>query len=1159
MPKELKKEQKDAISLEKNLIVPANAGSGKTFVMLNRVAHFVADKNQSVLDFLLITFTDAAASQMQSKLQQNLLNRFRESSSFEQKKHIKEELNKLTIADISTIHTFCYKIIKKYFYVVGISANSSICDEDMADSLKEKAMQLTLNHFSNQKDEDFLMLLKSYDTKRNFETIREMIYKIFNALQNQIEENSFEERIEKVYTEYQKTSIASVINNYITNAFDYFIQKFENLKTRAQMAGCSQAVKLTESVLPKILTIKKENSFLENHNLIFKQMVGFSNKPSKVLDEDRSFVDEYGILKADLVAEIKNIKEKVLLNEDVASLKQDLLWCKTNVLTLVKMEKFFKEKYDSLKRDREVLDFSDLEHFAYKILSDEKVCDEIKKTYKQIFVDEYQDVNDVQEAIIQKISGKENTLFLVGDPKQSIYRFRNTNPQIMLNKLKDYESGEGKQSIPLYYNFRSDENILNFSNFLFSQIMTKESLGIDYKNDGMFECGINYPKTSIPSVELCVIPYEKKQKEKVVPTDVYSVMEAELEEDEDNIYAKTEADFIASKISTLLLGGTKIFDPDCDGIDHLRQVEYKDIAILYRSKGDYLETILNRLKEYGIPVKAQSSENVLDTIEVQVLLNYLKLLVNTQDDYALTSFLTSPIISLSFDELSSLSKRNDESFCEIIKQKQNENGKIKKAFNLIEEGRLRLLNETIYDVLTWLCEKTSYKCLLLSMEDGDTKLENVKSYIDDFLGHSYNHDIVEYLSFVEENEKIDLKRSASGESDAISVLTMHHSKGLEFPICFVCDMAHEFNTRDQMGPALFSPTLGIGVQKFDRENRFKQSTIARSAIIVDEKEKSFGEEMRVLYVGLTRAKNHLYVIGKAKLNGLCHDTSFYALRHKQDYMSIILSCLKDELIESMKMGKEVIKVKTGDNTNFVINVLNPNLDEEEEQKTEEQIIDFNAKSILDEIKQTDKIILEQTKTSNIAYKTSVSRIMEKEDSKVLHPQSVQKLLVKDDNITPDKIGTAYHKAMEVIPFNIKEQDVETFLRDNLEFEEFKLINIEKIKKCLNWLKPIASGATNIIREGQFYLNIPYNQIVKNSNVSEKVLIQGVVDLVIEKNDEVILIDYKTNRFSNPEFLREKYEIQLQCYKIAVENAIKKAVSHKILYSFFKDCEILFDK
>ncbi|MBR1925609.1 MAG: UvrD-helicase domain-containing protein [Clostridia bacterium] len=1165
MKKELKKEQIETINSKQNLIVSANAGSGKTFVMLQRVVNFVAENNCSVLDFLLITFTDAAAGQMRQKLQRDLLKKYNDLNiTKEQKEHIKKELSLISQADISTIHTFCYKIIKKYFYVVNLSASVSICDEELAKALQEKAMQNTLNYYTSKVNEDFLELFSSYDSKRNFSTIKEIILKIFKHTSNETDKDSFRKKVESVYEgNFENSKICEIINDYVCEIFEYYNGVFEQVLNDANYAGFQELAQNCELILKNTKLVSRNNSFRENHNIIFNKFSKFPQK-FKAKEGCEDLMDFWAEQKSSLVAEIKEIKTKYYLTDDINKLKQDLLWCKKNVKMLIEMEETFAQKYDELKRQRNLLDFEDLEHYALNILKDKNIRDEISQTYKHIFVDEYQDVNNIQEAIINSLwNEKYNTLFLVGDPKQSIYRFRNTNPKIMLNKLETF-CGDNKKSINLLHNFRSNENILSFVNFVFSKIMTEKFSNIDYQKTGLFLKGLeDFKKNDLPVVELNVIKTSKKCDEKVVPTKVYSVLEAEIQNKSVNEYAKQEAFVIASKISELISSGHLIYDVDFDQNNGLRKINYSDIAILYRSKGSYLKSLFEELKKFNIPLKSVNGENVLEEYEIQVLINYLKLINTSQDEYALVGFLTSPIVDMSFEELGDLREDNDLTFFEIVKQNISKNKKIEYAFSLVDMGKENLYNESIYKVLANLIEKTNYESLIGSLENGESRVFNVRAYVNSLLTNSYNNDLVAYLSSVEDGDELKIEDSFSGQKEAVNIVTMHHSKGLEYPIVFMVDMAHEFSSKDLSGPCLFSSDLGIGVQKFDKENRYKSSTIARSAIIVDENKKRFAEELRILYVGLTRAKNHLYITGRAKLDNLRHNVCGEYLRKQNNYMSIILSCLKDSELEAMRLGKEKLTIKTENDNNFIINVYEPN-EECDDLNVEINHKAYNFSTLSDEIEKNiikiESNISKELKKSGISYKSSVSRIMEKEDNKVSYSSQPQKFLLNEDKVSADEIGVAYHKAMEIVPLNLEsKEEIEKFLSQNLTFDVFNLIDCEKIFKCVKYLQKWVSGADKIIREGKFYLNIPYNKIVKSSDVSDNILIQGVVDLVVIKGENAILIDYKTNRQKNDDIMREKYEIQLDCYKIAVENALKKKVTCKILYSFFKDCEILFDK
>ena len=1152
--KQLKPEQKEAIELKKDLLLSANAGSGKTFVMMERVIHSVLEDGASVLDFLMITFTDAASLQMRTKLQSELLKKYKDTNISPAKKaHIKKQLALVSEADISTIHTFCFKLIKKYFYVLNLNAGMKIADDDEAGDLKEKAFNLTLDAVILQKEEKFFNLMSSYNNKRNFNVIKEIVFKIYSYMQNLANPQKFKQQITDVYTQgINNSAITEVINEYVCGALNHWKVVFLEIKSEAIKLGFEALCVACDVLTSQIDAINLNNSFLENHKKVFE--FNIPQKPRKTKDEDFDNLSEYfASFKDQFSKDLTKIKKDVYLSEDVLILEENLLWCKDNIEMLLEIEEKFAEKYKSVKLERNLLDFSDLEHFSLEILKNKQIGAEISKRYKQIFVDEYQDVNDIQEEIITSVwkEGK-SLLFLVGDPKQSIYRFRNTNPKIMIDKIEKFSSGDiGKKAIPLNYNFRSDENILNFSNFVFSKIMTSAVAKIDYEKDGMFKAGLDFPKSKNPVVELGLIKANEDKKEKIVPTNVYSVKEANFKQDE-AYYAQTEAYVIAEKIANFISGKQKIYDADKK---ELRNAEYRDMAILFRSRGKYVDEIINTLEQLGVPVKNISEESVLEKHEVQVLYSYLKLLITTNDDYALTTFLTSPIINLSFNELASIAG-GDASFADSVLQSEDKNEKVKKALNLIREGREELASKTIYQLLNWLIFKTHYDSLLLSMPNGKIKLVNVKVYVNDFLSHTYNQSLINYISYVENNENIKNGTESSGDENAVNVLTMHHSKGLEFPVVFAADMAHQFNTDSTKGASLFSPNLGIGVQMFDKINRYKSSTLARSAIIIEEKKQEFAEQLRVLYVGLTRAKNFLYVVGKIKISGLDNNLSAHMLQRKNNYLSLILSSLSSADIEALKMGKEHLEISSGKGTKFAINLYSPieNLHITPQNVQDSDENDMFSEEILQNISN-----IEQKTTFrdvDIAYKNSVSRIMEGLNGAEMFTESPKKFKVSEHNASADEIGTAYHKAMEVIPFSLKtKKEVEEFLKENLEFDVFNLIDCGKIYKCLNALKQWTLRADKIIREGKFYLNIPYNKLIKTSVVSKNILIQGVVDFVAICGDEVVLIDYKTTRELNDDKLRKKYEIQMECYKIAVENALKKKVTSKILYSFFKDCAI----
>ena len=598
--KSLKPQQIDAIQKDTDLLISANAGSGKTFVMLKRVLYYIINKNMNITDFLLVTFTDAAASEMRFKLQDELTEAYYQAKTPEIKKHIKKQINLLPQADISTIHTFCFKLIKKYFYLINISASVSIADEEESEVIKQNALEQTLNFFAQNRSEDFIFLASSYDSKRNFNSIKDITLKIFNFLQNQPDQATFYNQIDKIYNGIDNSQITDVINDYVYFICQHFLEVFKEEKQKALQADFDKLVLFCEEIEEKLSAIKKENSFAQNHEIIFN--LKLPTKPRKVKDLVLEELSEHCASKKEkLQKELSIIKEKIYLDSDITSLKENLKWCKQNVETLIKVEKRFEEEYKLLKDKRNLVDFSDLEKFALKILQSEQK-EEIVKDKKFIFVDEYQDVNNIQEQIVLALHDKRyNKLFLVGDPKQSIYRFRNTNPQIIIDKQKKFKESKTQDAISLVYNFRSQKPILDFVNFVFEKIMTQETAGIDYQQGNNFQTDNT---SNEPAVEINLIFKEKVQKEKIVPNEVYSVMQAPLREEEESDFAKSEAYVIFERIASLIEEAKKKNEP----------FSYRDIAILHRSRSPYVDKVIEVLKQRGIPISSSSNENLMEEL-----------------------------------------------------------------------------------------------------------------------------------------------------------------------------------------------------------------------------------------------------------------------------------------------------------------------------------------------------------------------------------------------------------------------------------------------------------------------------------------------------------------------------------------------------------------
>ncbi len=1163
---ELKPEQQAAIQTEGDLLVSASAGSGKTFVMLERVLHAILNKGAKVTDFLLVTFTNAAAAQMRSSLQNKLRERFNDPQlSTQQRTHIQNQLALLPQSDISTLHVFCQKLIRKNFFVVDVDADFSIVDEQQALVLRQAALQEVLDEFLKQGKDAFMELVASYDNKRNFEALKGIVMQIFDFLQNQPDEQIFEKVVAESYSgKFEDSQILQVIDQYVVGSMEYFKEQFRELSKQAQEADFSKLTIACEEILSSLSGITETNGFIANHQHIFS-MERFPNRPTvKDNPVHAELSARMGGVKEKLTAELKKLREKVYLSSDLEKLRQNMQWSESNARMLLELTRHFAQSYTRLKKARKVLDFSDLEHLALKILQHEELRSEVQARYRQIFVDEYQDINDIQEALIKYLWG-ENTLFLVGDPKQSIYRFRNTNPKIMTDKLADFGSGQaGRQAINLKYNFRSDKNILEFVNFIFSRLMTRHLTDIDYVGSSMFQAGFEFPaqQSGLPVVEVDIIALPDREKEKPKAQGVYSVRDAEMQEVENLMYAQSEANVIASHLADLFSRQKLIFDPKYPHNKGMRQLEMRDITLLSRSRSAYLNEIIFQLTKLGFPVRSISQDSIFEEYEVQLLHCYLKLLANTQDDFALAGFLSGELVGMSFDEMLALPREKHQPFWQACQNAAPTSERLTYGFDLIERGRRALNSGSLFEVLNQLIVHTHLESKIRALPNGAARLSNIRAFVDSFLAHSYNFDLLAYLSYSAEPKQVRIPAQSTGDDQSIGVYTMHESKGLEYPVVFLVDMGRQFNRQSLTGPCLFSSRLGLGVKVFDKEKRFSSSTLSRSAIVLDEAAQEFAEQLRVFYVAMTRAKNHLFIIGKAKLEKQECSLSPFALQKKDNYMDLLLTCLDPAVLDALRLGKEEVSIRTGEQSSFTLKVF-PKIPEIAQNS---DIVAKNEGIALKNIDLSDEDMQELVKNCRLDYsfqesitlgvKTSVSRLMSEEEIATGFNDAPERFRVSESGASASDIGNAYHRAMEVVDWNLGSvEEVRNFLRENLTFNEFNLIDCDKIFKSIKVLEKYIHGADKVLREQSFYMSVPYREVVESSSVEDRILIQGVIDLIICRGDETILVDFKTTRQPDDEKLRQKYRVQTQCYQKAVENALNRKVTLKILYSFFKDYEI----
>ena len=1155
---------------DRDILVSAGAGSGKTFVMIERIAENIIRHNVSVDELLVVTFTNAAANEMRIKLNDKLLELLsNDNLDSKERKYLLNQVDLMGQSDICTLHKFCQTIIQKYFYTIDLDPSFSIGEESDTQNLRNRAINSLINELAEKKDASFMLLAHTFDDKRGFDKIKKYVFKIYDFLTNQPSIEEFKNKVEKAYLgDIDNNLYTNIINRYACEVFDYFAQSFVQLKQKADMFNFDALSLKLADYIQELNKVSLNNTFSQNHYLVFHLSLG--NLSVKTDDpECLELKEEASSLKTQFADVLRKIRENVFLSDDLEEIKQDLLSSKNVVIAMFYIVEEFSKKFSKLKKDNNILDFSDLEHYAYKILSNQQVREEIRAKYKQIYVDEYQDINDIQEGIINQIH-KKRDLFLVGDVKQSIYGFRNTNPQIFLDKQSAFASEELENAVALHLNenYRTDQKILDVVNLVFGILMTKNLSGIDYLPDNKMMSGRVFKsgENSLPQVEVLIVEREKEEKEKIKPTQSYRVSTAPILEDEEKSYAKAEANVIYSKIAQILLEQKQIYDAK---LGEFRQIQFDDITLLARVRSDYLDILLKELTDLGLPIAPIERETVFDEYEVALLYDYLYLVNNKTDDIKLTEFLISPIINLDENDLSQIraNSPDSETFYDCIINYNiydNIGDKLKQALTLINEGRLFLVNKTIYDLLVDFCDKTNYLEIVSAFDGGQNRVRNVLGYINSFVGKRYNSDLCEYISSVEESEnspKISPENNVG--VSVVGVETMHHSKGLEYPIVFLVDSGHGFNLEETRGDFLLHSQLGVGMYTYDTELRVKRETVSHSAIKIALNDKRFAENLRLLYVAMTRAKNHLFITGSTDLEKVATNTLPYALKTTNNNLNLILSVLDREQIEKLKTSKFLRhKINDENYINFEIFQCGKSIKTEQNKETN-FVYEQKDDDFYNILAKNCNFMYDFEKNTTTALKNTVTMLnRQEEEPEISFNFEPKNFSVAENNSgqtskVDTQVGIAYHKAMQLIDFELNSlQDVTNFLQINLSEEEFNLIDCGKIYKAIQNLKPYVEGA-RLFREQEFLMYVPLCELT-NSSITDKVLVQGVVDLICVKNDAIYIFDYKTSNTKNVEERAKSYVTQMLCYQKAVEGALNCKINKKFLYFFLQERLILID-
>ena len=1111
------KEQIDILNSHgKNLIVSASAGSGKTTIMIKKILQAILEEKVSVKEVLVLTYTKASASEMKQRLENALCENIEDD-------FCREQYDNLPVADITTFHAFYQKLIKKYFYAININPSFKVLDENMAKNLKDIAITETLKKYSERKEEDYFFLYQMFSRGRSNLTIKELVLEINEFLFSISDENF----TQKCFEYFETKDAENSINEYLVGNLQNHISSLKKLQLECEKNGFDKYIENINKTLSQIECVNLKKSLSENIEIIAsykvetlredkkKDVISFKEKIQAVKDRIKNLIGEiveYNFGDADCIKKSYNV-------------------CKKVIEILLDINAEFNIAYTSLKNEKGAFDFNDLEFYAQRVLENEKISQELREQYKYIFVDEFQDANMVQENFLQKISGKDNR-FMVGDVKQSIYAFRQSDPDIFIGLQNKYELEESSESKKLNSNFRSHKDILNFVNDIFKVIMTKETAGIDYKNEAMFVPRAEYKNNTLARVNIDIL--QKQKEEEFQQTGIYSVKNHIFEDDE-KLLAEREAQVVASRISQLI--NEKIYDAKTE---KFRNIEYGDIAILLRSRGTYLSTFSASLSSYGIPVKQNTNDNLLDLPDGQIAKSLLEFTNNEKQDLPLCVCMLSVIGGFTENDVATIRKcyPDEKYFYEatlLYKSEKDDllSEKLCRFYDEISCLRYDIKYNGVHKALYSFYDKISLREKLYSFIDGERRYKNFTTFAEFFAsGMTIN----EFLSL--KNPSIYVKDDVK-EASVIDITTMHSSKGLEYPIVFVCNMSKDFNKKPKVSNVQISKLGKMATKFYDIETNEEHSSVFFESIKKENRKTDFAEQLRLLYVALTRAKNHLFIVGTTDVAKIEAFSDKWEILGQKDYLSLILGALDKKILEKIKVAGSY---QSEDNE---LSICVENFEEinQEPLSKEKKILKVEN----DFVDQLASYINFDYKSNNIAYKNTVSKLASSDgySSKNFAPEKLKLEEHLVEKVSSDE-GTSYHKILELLDFN-KIQSVEDVAKNiesyiingKINKEELTNISCENIFNNVKILKDITRDS-RIYKEQQFMMKVPYSSVSK-SEIQEKVLVQGVVDLFID-GEEKILIDYKLTKISNDKTLINRYKKQIQLYKMALENALNTKVS-----------------
>ncbi len=1163
--------QKQAIEERgRSILVSAGAGSGKTKVLTERLMGRLLDAQDpaDISRFVVITFTQAAAAELRGRITDELAKAAaaaeKNGAPQEMRDHIRRQQALCGTAQIGTIHHFCSSILRENGHLAGIASDFRIVSDERAEGMKTDALNRTLDDRYQKMAEypGFESLVNSAGIGKDDSQLAELILQLHNKMQCHPRPKVWAENcvaaLNQEYADVGTTPWGKVILSDCISIVHYWAQELDRVMAalaadevvkKAYLDGFAQGADSVRE-LERCLKLGWERT-RECPPVAF-------GKLGRVKSDYNPDLTEWAKKrKAACIAAMKKVMS--FFYADSALLSEEMQRTTPAMEALLQVTLDFDRRYAADKRRAGVADYSDLEHMTAEILTDPEtrkptpLARSIASRYEEIMIDEYQDVSRVQEAIFEAVSREGKNLFMVGDVKQAIYRFRLADPEIFNEKYRDYapcdEAGPGEPcKILLRENFRSRREILDGANSVFRRCMTHDVGDIDYDDDAALVYGATGYEGSVPTPEIRLFEIPEAEEGRSAPDKV-----------------RLEAENVAAMIENLVSSGTEVRSGD-----GTRPMEYGDIAILLRSAntigGVYRRALLDR----GIPVVSGQGGGLFETKEVSFVTSMLRILDNPRSDIPLIAVLSSPVFGFTADELAEIRiAARKACFYEACRIYAGSNPKMQEFLTLLDSFRERVPDLTAEKTVRMILTETDVMAICSAMPDGAGRTSNLLQMLG--IAEKYEqegtyglHGFVKYLDRLE--KKNNAIPASSGASPSVQIVSIHRSKGLEYPVVFLCDTGKRFNFQDASDAVLVHPELGLGPKMVDNERFVQIPTLARRAIARRMRKETLSEEMRLMYVALTRAKERLFITAAVK------DPEEFVEKRRillpEDGTGVIDPEVAAEAITPIEW---FVLAALADGQEH-IRLIRETPEEAEAARNEENTGDAEAKAdpdLLEQLASNLSFVYPYSEAEELPSKitaTEVKHYEKQEDPEAADLVPAEKRekrsfrmpdFPESRPLTGAERGIATHLALQYMdlskagsPEGVREEIERLQQAAFLSSRQAEAVSQEAITELFrSEIGQRIRTADKVHREFRFSLLCRAGEILPVSS-DEEILLQGVVDCCLEENGELVIIDYKTDSVRTPEQIRQRRDLyagQVRAYATALSRIFGMPVKQTVLY------------